>query len=156
MGQQYFGIGSWDSILGSLVKTSGLSQNPYFKTRWVAPCPSYLSSHLYNLNRLHSRSPVMLPTNQQRPLVDSPFWICFIKGNISRCNGCEGRALSPPDDLVLHHRENKVNWSCDLFQPPLVLQLATWVYYYCGQSFPIKFYASVPLSVFSSCPRDDM
>ena len=36
-----------------------------------------------------------------------PFWICFAKGNISRCNGCKGRIrrLSPPGDIVLQHKE---------------------------------------------------
>ena len=25
--------------------------------------------------------------NQSRPLVETPFWVCFVRGNISRCNG---------------------------------------------------------------------
>lgn len=49
----------------------------------------------------------------ERPPVTNPFWICFIHGNISRCNGCKGKILRgedrkplpPPDDLVLRHKE---------------------------------------------------
>ena len=45
--------------------------------------------------------------------VETPFWIVFIFGNISRCNGCKGRisrsvdnkVLPPPDDIVLGHKE---------------------------------------------------
>lgn len=50
---------------------------------------------------------------RERPPVVKPFWVCFIFGNISRCNGCKGKILRgegrkplpPPDDLVLRHRE---------------------------------------------------
>ena len=55
-----------------------------------------------------------LASDVHRPDVGSPFWLCFIHGNISRCNGCKGRIacgqdkkpLPPPDDLVIRHREN--------------------------------------------------
>lgn len=50
---------------------------------------------------------------EKRPRVDTPFWVVFIFGNISRCNGCKGRisrgenrkVLPPPDDIVLGHKE---------------------------------------------------
>ena len=50
---------------------------------------------------------------QMRPGVDSPFWLVFIFGNVSRCNGCKGRIvrdankkpLPPPDDIILGHKE---------------------------------------------------
>ena len=50
---------------------------------------------------------------QHRPCVETPFWIVFIFGNVSRCNGCKGRicrdqdkkVLPPPDDIVLGHKE---------------------------------------------------
>ena len=48
------------------------------------------------------------PVQQDKlPSVYVPFWICFAKGNISRCNGCKGRIgrLSPPGDIVLQHKE---------------------------------------------------
>ena len=49
----------------------------------------------------------------QRPCVDTPFWLAFIFGNVSRCNGCKGKiardvnnkALPPPDDIVFGHKE---------------------------------------------------
>lgn len=41
------------------------------------------------------------------------FWIVFVSGNISRCQGCgnkimrnaDGKALPPPNDLVVQHKE---------------------------------------------------
>ena len=43
----------------------------------------------------------------------NPFWVCFVRGNISRCNGCKGKIgrkaagkpLPPPGDLVLQYQE---------------------------------------------------
>ena len=65
----------------------------------------------------NQRTPFVLP--EQRPSINSPLWISFVHGNISRCNGCKGkigrigkRPLPPPDDIVFRHRE-KV-----LFQNP--------------------------------------
>ena len=57
-------------------------------------------------------SPVQ-PASQQRPQVETPFWVTFVFGNVSRCNGCKGKiardsnkkALPPPDDIVLQHKE---------------------------------------------------
>ena len=51
--------------------------------------------------------------HQERPFVESPFWLTFIFGNISRCNGCKGKIsrgpdrklLPPPDDVVFGHKE---------------------------------------------------
>ena len=48
--------------------------------------------------------------NQQQS-VESPFWLTFVFGNISHCNGCKGkilrgenkRPLPPPDKAVLYH-----------------------------------------------------
>ena len=52
-------------------------------------------------------------SQDQRPCVDTPFWLTFIFGNISRCNGCKGKiargvnnkVLPPPDDVVFGHKE---------------------------------------------------
>lgn len=49
----------------------------------------------------------------QRAIVESPFWVAFIFGNFSRCNGCKGKisrdqnkkVLPPPDDIVFGHKE---------------------------------------------------
>ena len=30
-------------------------------------------------------------SQDQRPCVDTPFWLAFIFGNVSRCNGCKGK-----------------------------------------------------------------
>ena len=57
--------------------------------------------------------PSSISPSQQRPHVDTPFWLVFIFGNVSRCNGCKGRIsrgedkkpLPPPDDIVLGHKE---------------------------------------------------
>lgn len=53
---------------------------------------------------------------QQRPLVGSPLFVCFVQGNISQCNGCKGRIaratdkkpLPLPGDIVLRHKERVV------------------------------------------------
>ena len=53
------------------------------------------------------------PGGAQRNDVETPFWLTFIFGNVSRCNGCKGKIfrgegeklLPPPDDLVLGHKE---------------------------------------------------
>ena len=59
-------------------------------------------------------STVAIPTYpEKRPCVGGPFWICFLHGNIQRCNGCKGRIrrredkkpLPPPDDIVALHKE---------------------------------------------------
>jgi hypothetical protein len=58
---------------------------------------------------------VVLP-QQQRPAIESPFWLAFIFGNVSRCNGCKGKIsrdqnkklLPPPDDIVFCHKEHVI------------------------------------------------
>ena len=58
------------------------------------------------------------PNQLQQKLVETPFWVAFIFGNVSRCCGCKGkilrddnkRPLPPPDDIVLGHKE----YVCDL------------------------------------------
>ena len=52
-----------------------------------------------------------LPT--QKTYQTTPFWLVFIKGNISRCAGCgqrnlqktDGSVLEPPADICLQHKE---------------------------------------------------
>ena len=64
----------------------------------------------------HSSPPQLVPPGQpqlQQKLVETPFWLAFIFGNVSRCNGCKGkilrdenkRPLPPPDDIVIGHKE---------------------------------------------------
>ena len=61
-------------------------------------------------------APQMSPVTQQAqplPPVDTPFWLVFVFGNVSRCNGCKGKIprdenkkpLPPPGDIVLGHQE---------------------------------------------------
>ena len=58
-------------------------------------------------------SNITCPASQQRPRVETPFWVTFVFGNVSCCNGCKGKiacdpnkkALPPPDDIVLQHKE---------------------------------------------------
>ena len=53
---------------------------------------------------------------EPRPLVQTQFWLCFVYGNISRCNGCKGKIgrsagnmpLPPPGDIVFRHRETVI------------------------------------------------
>ena len=58
-------------------------------------------------------SPGSLPNQLQQKLIETPFWVAFIFGNVSRCSACKGkllrdenkRPLPPPDDKVLGHKE---------------------------------------------------
>ena len=60
-----------------------------------------------------STPPLSQTSYMQHPLVDSPFWLVFLFGNVSRCNGCKGkilrdddkRPLPPPHDIVFGHKE---------------------------------------------------
>ena len=60
----------------------------------------------------HTCSPMPpLASDVGHPDVGSLFSLCFVQGNISRCNGSKGRiargqVLPLPDDLVVHRREN--------------------------------------------------
>ena len=86
--------------------TSFVIPQPSPNSSFIVPQPS-LSS-----NFVVSQSSAISP-QQQRPRVDTPFWMVFIFGNVSRCNGCKGRIsrgedkkpLPPPDDIVLGHKE---------------------------------------------------
>lgn len=73
-----------------------------------------VSPGIYSLTGypLTPQQPRNLPPSS-RPLLETPFWVCFVRGNISRCNGCKGRIarnangkpLPPLDNLVLRHQE---------------------------------------------------
>ena len=77
---------------------------------------------------------------------DNLFWITFVSGNISRCQGCQQKVLrgqngKPPDDLVLQHKEHV------LFQNPQtgIFQLSHDlhnVYYHLRQACITKKYLS--------------
>lgn len=59
----------------------------------------------------HTCSPVPpLASDADCPDVGSPFWFCFVQGNISHCNGCtrgqDKKPLPPPDNLMVCHKEN--------------------------------------------------
>ena len=63
---------------------------------------------------VHIHTPTVVQ-QEPRPSVSSPLWLCFVRGNISRCNGCKGKIgrmskkiLPPPDDVVLRHKETVV------------------------------------------------
>lgn len=77
-----------------------------------SPTSSFVvPQHSPNSNLVLQPSPIS--PSQQRPHVDTPFWLVFIFGNVSRCNGCKGRIsrgedkkpLPPPNDIVLGHKE---------------------------------------------------
>ena len=69
-----------------------------------------MSTHIYCPP---ASSPLSQTSYMQRPLVESPLWLVFVFGNVSRCNGYKGkilrdvnkRSLSPPDDIVFGHKE---------------------------------------------------
>ena len=73
----------------------------------------------HNISVCHSPSGsvVYAPAVTSRPCTTAPeelFWLHFVKGNITRCNGCgkrdlrdvlTGKPKKPPHDLCLRHKE---------------------------------------------------
>lgn len=61
----------------------------------AAPCPPVSFSHQPSIQTpppLYGPSLNFCPTPiQERPRVETEFWLCFVRGNISRCNGCKGK-----------------------------------------------------------------
>ena len=79
--------------------------------------PTYLSPpHVSASSLPFVSSPCAMHSPSKRPPVETPFWIAFIFGNVSRCQGCKGRIargenktlLPPPNDIVLGHKEHVV------------------------------------------------
>ena len=58
-------------------------------------------------------APLLTTTLSSTPIEENIFWLQFVKGNISRCSGCDQRNLrgvdgkpkQPPYDLCLQHKE---------------------------------------------------
>lgn len=81
---------------------------PQLSSNFVVPQPSPNPNLVVPCAQTSSVS-----SRLQRPCVSSPFWLVFIFGNVSRCNGCKGRIsrgedkkpLPPPDDIVFGHKE---------------------------------------------------
>ena len=79
-----------------------------------SPSPSF--GPIVSSQSTSEPGPGAIFTQTQRPSVESPFWVAFIFGNISRCNGCRGRIsrdqnkkiLPPPDDIVFGHKEHVI------------------------------------------------
>ena len=86
-----------------------------------SPPPLIPSTQIANVSLPYSPvvfAPLIVPTatNIMSPCtskVDSPFWLTFVKGNISRCAGCDKRNLrgedgkrhEAPHDLCVQHKE---------------------------------------------------
>ena len=108
-------------LLPQLVSTSRIcpTRPPPLVPQSFQLLPQVVSSSVFPVSppplipamQLQASSP-----QQQRPLVGSPVFVCFVRGNISRCNGCKGRIaraankkpLPPPGDIVLRHKERVV------------------------------------------------
>ena len=90
------------------------SPPPLIPAATTLPTPSH-ASQLHSPTPTYQQSQPQYTCQQQlsRACVESPFWLTFIFGNVSRFNGCKGRILRsddkkplpPPDDLVLGHKE---------------------------------------------------
>ena len=53
-------------------------------------------------------NPSVYSSVNSTPVVQYPFSLCFIRGNISVCIGCQNRypkTKQPPDDLCIKHQE---------------------------------------------------
>ena len=107
---------------GSFVVTQSDVQNIHFgnicgTTRAPPPLiPAILQSPVVQCvptTYTTSSFAVAQDTLDQKPFVDTPFWLAFLFGNVSRCNGCKGKiardvnskVLPPPDDIVFGHKE---------------------------------------------------
>ena len=79
----------------SSVPVCGVSQHLNMQYSPVVYAPSYLSTPSTEIGE------------------QDHFWLTFVKGNISRCNGCgtknlrlpNGQPHPPPDDLCIQHKE---------------------------------------------------
>ena len=85
----------------------------------------------HNSSPLHQSQPQSSQLHQSHSQPRNPFWIVFVKGNISRCGGCgirnmpteAGTPHPAPDDICLQHKEyvmfenphtGLMQWSHDL------------------------------------------
>ena len=91
----------------------------------LIPSTSIFSPSIRPRSAIHIQTPTPFVQHEPRPSISSPLWLCFVRGNISRCNGCKGKIgrqgkkpLPPPDDVVLRHRETVVfqNPNTGIFQ----------------------------------------
>ena len=101
-------------------RTQGMILHP---SASLSPIQSILPPATMLHNNLASLSQL------QRPLVETPFWVALLFGNVSRCNGCKGnisrgpdnKPLPPPDNLVLGVAPNfaDFNPSCHIMKSKL-------------------------------------
>ena len=102
---------------GSLVVSENDVQNIHCGTTRVPPplIPAILQSPVVQCVQKGYTTfsfAVARDTLDQKPFVDTPFWLALLFGNVSRCNGCKGKiardanskVLPPPDDIVFGHK----------------------------------------------------
>ena len=77
----------------------------YGHSNYFSPVPPPLVAYDSLCSSSSSDRPSQLV--QEKSPVQTPFWVCFAKGNISRCNGCKNKIgrLPAPEDIVLQHKE---------------------------------------------------
>ena len=97
----------------------GCSYGSVFDCRRGNTSESDTSSDIARPSRKKPRKTTLRSTFQRyiilRSVVDPKylFWVVFVGGNISRCQGCSGKImrdsngkpLPPPNDLVMQHKE---------------------------------------------------
>ena len=114
---------------------SASTQSPLLNNDAQSCASPSLAGLLQQFLSSHVSSPQPSPSVlvQPAPKIDPNylFWVMFLVGNISRCQGCggkiergpDGKVLPPPNDLVLQHKERVIcqnprsgnfQLSCDL------------------------------------------
>ena len=95
---------------------ANVSPRPYYNTGaspWPTCYPNYWANPYYPNYPTSTASPtssMSMPQPFVPPMAEdsSPFFLCFITGNISKCTGCGNKYVKPlvaPHDLCVQHRE---------------------------------------------------
>ena len=64
----------------------------------MLPSPLIATHFPYNFLPVAPHMSLVSQQTQSLPPVDTPFWLVFVFGNVSQCNGCKGK---------LHRDKNK-------------------------------------------------
>jgi len=92
-------VNNRDMHIGSIGSVHKLSAPPPLIPAHLSP--QYGSTPPGTLLPFVSSSCAIQSPSLQRPPVETPFWVAFIFGNVSRCQGCKGRLARGENKTVL-------------------------------------------------------
>ena len=106
-------IGHTSSPAGTPTPSISMVQSPQINT---GLCANVLAGLLKQIVSSPDKASQVLVQPIPQIVSNNLFWIMFLMGNISRCQGCggkiergmDGKVLPPPGDLVIQHKEQVV------------------------------------------------